>query len=98
LEYAKSGDIAKAQALRNPDSAPHVSFTDMGGHGYGVMRASIDRMDTEFICIPRPVERATTDDGGLLRYRVLHSAKLWAKGEKPTLEQTVLEGDASLSV
>jgi alkaline phosphatase D len=98
LEYAKSGDIAKAHALRNPDSAPHVSFTDMGGHGYGVMRASIDRMDTEFICIPRPVERATTDDGGLLRYRVLHSAKLWAKGEKPTLEQKVLEGDASLSV
>ena len=98
LEYAKSGDIAKARALRNPESAPHVSFVDMGGHGYGVVRASPDRMDTEFVCIPRPIERATTEDGGPLRYRVVHSAKLWSKGERPVLEQKVLEGDASLSV
>jgi alkaline phosphatase D len=98
LEYAKSGDIAKARALRNPESAPHVSFVDMGGHGYGVVRASTDRMDTEFVCIPRPIERAATDDGGPLRYRVMHSAKLWSKGERPVLEQTVVEGDAKLSV
>jgi alkaline phosphatase D len=98
LEYAKSGDIAKARALRNPDNAPHVSFVDMGGHGYGVVRASVDRMDTEFVCIPRPIERAATDDGGPLRYRVVHSAKLWSKGERPVLEQTVLEGDAKLSI
>jgi alkaline phosphatase D len=98
LEYAKNGDIEKARALRNPDNAPHVSFVDMGGHGYGVVRASADRMDTEFVCIPRPVERSATDDGGPLRYRVVHSAKLWGKGEKPVLEQKVLEGDAKLSV
>ena len=98
LEYAKSGDIAKARALRNPDNAPHVSFVDMGGHGYGIVRASADRMDTEFVCIPRPVERSATEDGGPLRYRVVHSAKLWRKGERPVLEQKVIEGDASLSV
>ncbi|MBV9571957.1 MAG: alkaline phosphatase D family protein [Alphaproteobacteria bacterium] len=98
LEYAKSGDIAKARTLRNPESAPHVSFVDMGGHGYGVVRASPDRMDTEFVCIPRPVERAKSEDGGPLRYRVVHSAKLWRKGERPVLEQTVVEGDAKLSI
>jgi alkaline phosphatase D len=98
LEYAKSGDIAKARALRNPENAPHVSFVDMGGHGYGVVRAGLDRMETEFVCIPRPIERATTDDGGPLRYRVVHSAKLWGKGERPVLEQTVVEGDAQLSI
>jgi alkaline phosphatase D len=98
LEYAKSGDIVKARALRNPDSAPHVAFVDMGGHGYGVVRASVDRMDTEFVCLPRPIERSTTEDGGPLRYRVVHSAKLWGKGERPVLEQTVVEGDAKLSI
>ena len=98
LEYSQSGDIAKARALRNPDNAPHVSFVDMGGHGYGVVRASIDSMQTEFVCIPRPVERSATEDGGPLRYRVVHSAKLWRKGERPVLEQTVVEGDAKLSV
>jgi alkaline phosphatase D len=98
LEYATSGDIAKARALRNPDNAPHVSFVDMGGHGYGVVRASVDRMDTEFVCIPRPIERSATEDGGPLRYRVVHSARLWAKGERPVLEQTVVEGDAKLSI
>jgi alkaline phosphatase D len=98
LEYAKSGDIAKARALANPDNAPHVSFVDMGGHGYAIVRAAADRLDTEFVCIPRPIERSATDDGGPLRYRVVHSAKLWSAGEKPVLEQHVIEGDASLSI
>jgi hypothetical protein len=29
---------------------------------------------------------------------VVHSAKLWSKGERPVLEQRVVEGDAKLSV
>ena len=33
-----------------------------------------------------------------LRYRVIHTAKLWAKGERPVLEQRVVEGDAELSI
>jgi len=28
----------------------------------------------------------------------VHSAKLWGKGERPVLEQTVVEGDAALSI
>jgi alkaline phosphatase D len=91
-------DIAKARALRNPESAPHVSFLDMGGDGYGVVRASLDRMDTEFVCIPRPVERAMAEDGGPLRYRVVHSARLSDKGERPALNQIVVEGDVELSI
>ncbi|MEP6898019.1 MAG: alkaline phosphatase D family protein [Rhodanobacter sp.] len=98
LEYARSGDIGKARALSNPDNAPHVSFVDMGGHGYATVRASADTLDTEFVCIPRPLERSDRADGGPLRYRVLHRARLWAKGERPKLEQQMLEGDAPLSV
>jgi len=37
------------------------------------------------------------DDGGPLRYRVRHRARLWAKGERPRLEQQTLEGDSGLS-
>jgi len=70
----------------------------MGGHGYGVVRASVDRMDTEFVCIHRPIERAATEDGRPLRYRVVHSAKLWRNGERPVLGQTVVDGDAKLSI
>jgi alkaline phosphatase D len=55
-------------------------------------------MRTEFICIPRPVTRATTPDGGPLRYRIAHTAKLWKPGERPRLEQQVLEGDPGLSI
>ncbi|WP_156256177.1 alkaline phosphatase D family protein [Sandarakinorhabdus oryzae] len=98
LEYAASGDIAQARALTNPDVAPHLSFVDMAGHGYAVVTASADAIETEFVCIPRPVTRATTPDGGPLRYRVTHRAPLWAPGKAPVLEQRVLEGDASLSV
>ena len=98
LEYAASGDIAKARALTNPDVAPHLEFVDMAGHGYAVVTAGPDMIETEFVCIVRPVTRATTPDGGPLRYRVSHQARLWQPGTPPKLEQRVLEGDAKLSV
>ena len=98
LEYAASGDIAKARALTNPDVAPHLEFVDMGGHGYAVVTAGPDAIETEFVCIVRPITRATTPDGGPLRYRVSHQARLWQPGTPPKLEQRVLEGDAKLSV
>jgi len=98
LEYAASGDIAKARAVTNPDVAPHLEFVDMAGHGYAVVSAGPDAIDTEFVCIVRPIARATTPDGGPLRYRVSHRAKRWAPGDRPTLEQRVMEGDPKLSI
>ena len=96
-EYAQSGDIERARALTNPDNAPHVSFVDMGGHGYSVVTAAPGSIETEFVCVPRPITRATTPDGGPIRYRVVHRAARW-HGGKPKLEQRILEGDPKLSV
>jgi alkaline phosphatase D len=98
LEYARSGGIEKARALSNPDLSPHVSFVDMGGHGYAVVRVTSDTLETEFVCIPRPLERSERADGGPLRYRVRHSAKLWGKDETPRLEQKIMEGDPLFSI
>jgi alkaline phosphatase D len=98
LEYAKSGDIVKARALSNPDLSPHVSFVDMGGHGYAVVRVTNDTLETEFVCIPRPLERSERADGGPLVYRVRHQAKLWRKNETPKLEQKIVEGDPRFSI
>ena len=82
----------------NPKFAPHLSFVDWGGHGYAVVRASGDALEAEFVCIPRPIERAPGEDGGPLRYRVRHRARLWQNGEAPKLEQSVVEGDPGLSI
>lgn len=98
LEYARSGDVQKARALSNPELSPHLSFVDMAGHGYAVVRASSDAFETEFVAIPRPLERNPADDGGPLAYRVVHRAALWKAGERPKLEQKVLEGDPKLSI
>jgi alkaline phosphatase D len=98
LEYAASGDIEKARALTNPGVAPHVEFVDMAGLGYSVVSAGPDAIETEFVCIVRPIARATTPDGGPLRYRVTHRAPMWRPGAAPKLEQRVLEGDPKLSV
>ncbi|MFI4966236.1 MAG: alkaline phosphatase D family protein [Caulobacterales bacterium] len=98
LEYAASGDVQKARALSNPDLSPHLSFVDMAGHGYAVVRASADAFETEFVAIPRPLERDLAPDGGPLAYRVVHRAPLWKAGERPRLEQRVLEGDPKLSI
>ena len=97
LEYAKSFDLERARAQSNPELSPHLEFIDAGGHGYAQVRLTGDEMRTEFVCIPRPIARSESPDGGPLRYRVVHTAKLWAPGERPTLTQQVLEGDVGLS-
>jgi alkaline phosphatase D len=98
LENAKSGDIAKARELSNPELAPHVAFVDMGGHGYSVVRATSDMLETEFVCIPRPIERSDRPDGGPLKYRARSRTALWKKGETPRLQMEILEGDPKFSV
>lgn len=98
LEYAKSGGLKKARALSNPDLSPHVSFVDMGGHAYSVVRATSDSLETEFVCIPRPLERSERPDGGPLNYRVKVRADLWKNGDTPRLEMQILEGDPKFSI
>ncbi len=93
LEYQRTGDLQAARRASNADLAPHVRFVDMGGHGYAVLRVAADAAECEFVCIPRPLERSETPDGGPLRYRVAHRVPLWRKGERPQLEQRVIEGD-----
>ena len=98
LEYVKTGDIVKARAISNPNLSPHLSFVDMGGHGYSVVRVASDSLEAEFVCIPRPLERSERADGGELLYRVKHRAQLWRKGEAPKLKQEVLEGNPEFSI
>jgi len=98
LDYAKNFDLARARSLSNPALAPHLEFVDAGGHGYATVRLTGEEMRTEFVCIPRPITRSETADGGPLRYRVAHTAKLWRPGEAPRLKQEVLEGDPGLSI
>jgi alkaline phosphatase D len=98
LEYGRTGDAAAARRLSNPDLAPHLSFLDLAAHGYAVVRASAESLECEFVCIDRPLERSERNDGGPLRYRVVHRSPLWKRGERPELTQTVLEGAADLSI
>ena len=98
FEYAKSFDLERARALSNPELSPHLEFVDMGGHGYAKVRLTGEEMHTEFVCIPRPVTRSLEPDGGPLRYRLVHSARLWQAGERPVLRQHVVEGDPGLGI
>jgi len=98
LEYAKTGDITKARAATNPNLSPHLTFVDMGGHGYAVVRASAQKLETEFVCIPRPIERSLAEDGGPLAYRVRHTTATWRKNEVPKLITKILEGDPRFSI
>jgi alkaline phosphatase D len=37
LALQKTGDLRQALAAANPEVAPHLSFVDLGGHGYAVV-------------------------------------------------------------
>jgi alkaline phosphatase D len=92
LALQRTGDLRQAVAERNPDVAPHLSFLDLGGHGYAVVRADAEEVEVEFVCIPEPLERSTAPDGGPLAYRVAHRVKRWEPGTAPRLERTTQEG------
>ena len=73
-----------------------IEFVDLGGHGYATVRLSANEMRTDSSDSPAD-QRSEGADGGPLRYRVVHSPRLWRAGEKPRLVQQVLEGDIGLS-
>ncbi|HEY6986016.1 MAG TPA: alkaline phosphatase D family protein [Rhodanobacteraceae bacterium] len=98
LTLKETGDAARARAVHNPDVSPNLKFADFGGHGYATVRASPEELETEFVCIPRPMERNEADDGGPLAYRAIHRVRLWRAGEHPELRQEIVEGDAALAV
>jgi len=62
------------------------------------VRASPAELETEFVCIPRPLERSDAEDGGPLVYRAVHRVRLWRAGERPKLRQEIVEGDAGLAI
>ena len=72
----------------------------MAGHGYATLKLTTNAAECLFVCIPRPSETEETEaeDGGALRYRVVHRVPLWKAREKPQLEQRVIEGDPALSI
>ena len=96
LGLPRTGDARRALAERNPQLAPHLSFVDVGGHGYSVVRAGVDELEVEFVCIPRPLERTEREDGGPLAYRVAHRVKRWGHADGPRLDRTKVEGTLPL--
>ncbi len=98
LTLQETGDLQRARAESNPEVAPHLSFVDLGGHGYTTVRATADELEAEFVCVPRPIENTGRDDGGPLAYRVTHRVKLWKPGRGPQVTRTAQEGVLPLVV
>ena len=92
LELQRTNDLRQALAASNPDVAPHLSFADTGGHGYAVVRVAPEDLAVEFVCIPRPIERSASADGGPLAYRVSHRVRLWGAGETPKVVRASQDG------
>jgi alkaline phosphatase D len=63
-----------------------------------VVHATSEFIETEFVCIPRPIERSDRPDGGVLNYRVRFRTALWKNGGPPKLQMQILEGDPKFSV
>jgi alkaline phosphatase D len=98
LELQRTHDRRRALQASNPEVAPHHAFTDVGGHGYAVVRAGADELEVEFVCVVRPLEPSGRPDGGPLAYRVAHRVKRWSPDAAPRLERTRVEGELPLSV
>jgi alkaline phosphatase D len=96
LAMQRGADAAAIAAAANPEVAPNLDLMDCGGHGYVVITAQQSFLDAELVCIPRPIERSLSADGGALRYRVSYRSAIWKPGERPTLRRTAAQGDLPL--
>ena len=96
LALQRTGDPSLAAKESNPEVSPHLSFVDLGGHGYTTVRAVAKQLEVEFVCIPRPIENNDHEDGGPLAYRVTHRVQLWKPGDRPRIERTAQEGPLPL--
>src|SRR5437763_1244180 len=96
LALQRTGDLKLALAERNPQLAPNLSFVDVGGHGYSIVKAERDHLEVEFVCIPRPLQRSVTPDGGPVTYRLTHRLDRWAASARPKLRRTKVEGSLPL--
>ena len=96
LELAQSHDLARAMALRNPEVAPGIAFIDTGAHGYAVVTAEPEQLTAEFVCLPRPLVRSDTPDGGSVAYRITHRVELWTADATPQLRRGEQSGTLPL--
>jgi alkaline phosphatase D len=96
LAMQRGADPAVIAAAANPEVAPNLDLMDCGGHGYVVIAAHESSLEAELVCIPRPIERAASADGGPLRYRVSYRAPIWKPGEVPLLQRVAATGDLPL--
>jgi alkaline phosphatase D len=98
LKLAATQDVVQARTESNREMSPHLSFVDVGGHGYSVVRVNAVAIEVEFVCIPRPIERSTEENGGPVAYRVVHRVSRWSSGSKPEVLRTGLVGQPLLSL
>ena len=98
IEYAKSFDLKRALALSNPQLAPHSSSSTSAATATQRCASPAMRCEPSSSASRGPINRSPEPDGGPLRYRVAHTAKLWGPGDRPHLEQKVLEGNVGLSI
>jgi alkaline phosphatase D len=96
LAMQHGADTAAIAAAANPEVAPNLDLMDCGGHGYVLIAAHESSLDAELVCIPRPIERALSADGGAVRYRVSYRSAIWMPGETPILRRTATQGDLPL--
>ncbi len=98
LALQRTGSRQAALKESNAEAAPHLSFVDVGAHGYTTVRATATELEVEFVCIPRPLERSPREDGAPLAYRLTHRVPLWKPGARPRIERAKQEGTLPLSV
>jgi alkaline phosphatase D len=96
LAMQRSQDPAVIAAAANGEVAPNLDLMDCGGHGYVVITAHDSALEAELVCIPRPIQRSSSPDGGPLRYRVSYRTMIWRPGEKPGLLRTASQGELPL--
>ena len=90
-EERRSADARRA-SQPGPRAAPASSST---WAATAMRRCAVgDEMRTEFVCIPRPIDaQRARRTAGRCAIASSHRAPLWRAGERPRLEQQVIEGD-----
>ena len=90
----ETNDLEQAKAVADPSVNPHLRYADNDAHGYTLAHFYEDRVDVDFVTVPRTDWNPEVHpDGPPLRRKVGFRSYAWQAGETPDIERLYQYGE-----
>lgn len=92
----ETDDLEAARAAADPGVNPHLVYADNDAHGYTMVHFYQDRVEADFVTVPRTEWNPEVHpDGPPLRRKVGFRTMAWLPGEQPSMQRIYESGETN---